>query len=96
MGKQTNREQKEYFTVNEEGTEKLVLAAVDAGVKRFVFISTIKVNGKNTRAALTENDEPNPKDVYSISKYNAEKLFKDSEKHRYRAYYFESSISLWP
>ena len=81
MGKQTNREQKEYFTVNEEGTEKLVLAAVDAGVKRFVFISTIKVNGEKTHGRpFTENDEPNPKDVYSISKYNAEKTLLKIQK----------------
>ena len=63
MGKQTNSQQQEYFTVNEEGTQKLALAAASAGVKRFVFISTIKVNGEKTYdRPFTENDEPNPND----------------------------------
>ena len=74
MGKQTNSQQQEYFTVYEEGTQKLALAAANAGVKRFVFISTIKVNGEKTYdRPFTEDDEPSPKDVYSISKSNAEK-----------------------
>ena len=74
MGKQTNSQQQEYFTVNEEGTEKLALAAAEAGVKRLIFISTIKVNGEKTYGRpFTENDEPNPIDFYSISKSNAEK-----------------------
>ena len=74
MGNQTNSQQQEYITVNEEGTQKLALAAANAGVKRFVFISTIKVNGEKTYdCPFTENDEVNPNDLYSISKSNAEK-----------------------
>ena len=74
MGNQTNSQQQEYITVNEEGTQKLALSAANAGVKRFVFISTIKVNGEKTYdRPFTENDEVNPNDFYSISKSNAEK-----------------------
>jgi nucleoside-diphosphate-sugar epimerase len=48
-------------------------AAVD-GVERFVFISTIKVNGEETQLnrPFTETDIPNPTDPYAISKLEAE------------------------
>lgn len=45
------------------------------GIKHFVFISTIKVNGENNNTPFTENDHPQPdlQDAYAMSKYNAEK-----------------------
>ncbi|MDD2723479.1 MAG: SDR family oxidoreductase [Methylovulum sp.] len=64
----------EFRKVNVEGTLNLARQAADAGVKRFVFISTIKVNGENTLPghAFTADDEPNPVDFYAISKREAE------------------------
>jgi len=60
--------------VNVEGTLNLARQAANAGVKRFVFISTIKVNGENTLSgqAFVADDEPNPLDFYAISKLEAE------------------------
>lgn len=64
----------EYRRVNTQGTELLARAAADAGVKRFVYISTIKVNGDTTRGRgpFSESDEPAPTDPYAHSKWEAE------------------------
>jgi nucleoside-diphosphate-sugar epimerase len=60
--------------VNTEGTLTLARQAADAGVKRFVFISSIKVNGTESIAdsAYRYNDIPTPQDPYGISKSEAE------------------------
>lgn len=64
----------EFRKVNVEGTLNLARQAVKAGVKRFIFISSIKVNGEGTELGhpYTANSEPNPNDPYGISKYEAE------------------------
>ncbi len=59
--------------VNTIGTERLARAAVAAGVKRLVYVSTIKVNGEQTvTAPFTEADPPRPEDAYAISKWESE------------------------
>ncbi|WP_259365180.1 hybrid nucleoside-diphosphate sugar epimerase/sugar transferase [Psychrobacter sp. GP33] len=64
----------EYRKVNVEGTLNLARQAVAAGAKRFIFISSIKVNGESTEPGrpFTADDQPNPTDPYGISKYEAE------------------------
>lgn len=64
----------EYRKVNVEGTLNLAKQAVAAGVKRFVYISSIKVNGESTTglSAFTEADSAKPEDPYGVSKYEAE------------------------
>lgn len=63
-----------YKKVNTEGTLNLARQAVAAGVKRFIFISSIKVNGESTLSgqAFTPNDQYIPVDPYGLSKYEAE------------------------
>ncbi len=63
-----------FRAVNVEGTLNLARQAAAAGVKRFVFISSVKVNGESTEfgRAFTEADTPNPQDAYGLSKYEAE------------------------
>lgn len=64
----------EYRKVNRDVTLALARLASEAGVKRFVFISSIKVNGEMTQPDLPftpEVAEP-PKDPYGLSKYEAE------------------------
>jgi nucleoside-diphosphate-sugar epimerase len=63
-----------FRAVNVEGTLNLARQAAAAGVKRFVFVSTAKVNGESTQPdrPFTEADIPNPQDAYSLSKYEAE------------------------
>ena len=62
-----------YYRVNVSGTLRLAEAAAAAGVKRFVFLSTVKVNGEATgERPFTENDAPAPQDSYGHSKWEAE------------------------
>ena len=63
----------EYRGTNVEGTLSLARQAVEAGVRRFVFISSIKVNGENTLPGrpFAADDEPNPVDPYGLSKHEA-------------------------
>lgn len=69
--------------VNVEGTLNLAKQAVACGVKRFIFISSIKVNGERTKKSsmFRYNDIPKPQDSYGISKWEAEKgLWKISKE----------------
>ena len=63
-----------FRAVNVDGTLNLARQAASAGVKRFVFISSVKVNGEQTEPghAFTESDAPNPQDAYGQSKHEAE------------------------
>ena len=63
----------EFRRVNLSGTECLARQAAKAGVRRFVFMSTIGVNGDNSGdTPYTEGDVVNPHNSYSVSKYEAE------------------------
>jgi len=64
----------EFRAVNTEGTLNLARQAADAGVKRFIFLSSIKVNGESTsgRHPFTAFDTRSPEDPYSQSKSEAE------------------------
>ena len=64
----------EYRRINVEGTLNLARQAVDAGVKRFLFISSIKVNGEATLSGqpFKADDVSIPVDPYGISKLEAE------------------------
>jgi nucleoside-diphosphate-sugar epimerase len=63
----------EYRRTNTEGTLQLAHAAAAAGVRRFVFLSTIKVNGEaTTERPFRADDAPNAADPYSQSKLAAE------------------------
>lgn len=61
--------------VNTFGTINLAQQAAQAGVKRFIFISSIKVNGEGTEIGYPFTAEVNeaPTDPYGLSKYEAEK-----------------------
>ncbi len=61
--------------VNTEGTLALAHQAADAGVQRFVFVSSIKVNGERTHAGVPfrADDTPGPVDPYGVSKHEAER-----------------------
>jgi UDP-glucose 4-epimerase len=64
----------DYREVNTRGTLNLARQAVEAGVKRFIFISSIKVNGEATRLGkpFRANDKRSPQDFYGQSKSEAE------------------------
>ena len=62
--------------VNVLGTERLARMAAKAGVRRFIFISSVKVNGEGFQGAYTEKDVPAPQDAYAVSKLEAESILK--------------------
>ena len=68
----------EFRRVNVEGTANLARQAAAAGVRRFVFLSSIKVNGEFTQPdqPFTADDLPAPEDPYGISKHEAEQLLR--------------------
>jgi nucleoside-diphosphate-sugar epimerase len=63
---------REFRRVNLDWTERLARAAVLQGVRRFVYLSSIKVNGERSAHPFTEQDLPNPQDPYGMSKWEAE------------------------
>jgi nucleoside-diphosphate-sugar epimerase len=68
----------EFRKVNVEGTLRLARRAAESGVKRVIFISSIKVNGESTVLGkpFKANDFPAPADPYGVSKYEAEEALK--------------------
>ena len=63
----------EYRQINVTGTQALAEAARAAGVRRFIFLSSIKVNGEGTTLRpYSETDAPCPEDAYGVSKREAE------------------------
>lgn len=63
-----------FRAVNLDGTLNLARQAAATGVKRFVFVSSVKVNGESSPPgrAFTEAHAPNPQDAYGQSKHEAE------------------------
>jgi len=74
MNEQVDDALSRYREVNVEGTLNLARQADAAKVKRFIFISSIKVNGESTAPGkpFTADDQPNPADPYGVSKWEAE------------------------
>jgi len=64
--------------VNVAGTIHLAKQALESKVKRFIFISSIKVNGEKTdEHSFSVEDRPNPQDPYAISKLEAENALRE-------------------
>jgi UDP-glucose 4-epimerase len=70
----SGRPEDDYRTINTEATVRLAQAAERAGVKRFVFLSSIRAQtGPTAKGILTEAQEPQPTDPYGRSKLEAER-----------------------
>ena len=69
----------QFREVNVEGTLNLARQAMDAGVRRFVFISSIGVNGLQTAPGFpfTEASAPQPQQAYAQSKFEAEQALRE-------------------
>ena len=65
-----------YQSVNVEGTRNLALQAAKAGVKRFIFLSSIGVNGNASSLPFNLIDDVNPQEPYAESKWHAEEGLK--------------------
>ena len=67
-----------YRQTNVQGTLNLAQKAVKSGVKRFIYLSSIKVNGEQTTTqAFHPNDDVHTNDPYGLSKYEAEQALLD-------------------
>ncbi|WP_134500695.1 NAD-dependent epimerase/dehydratase family protein [Microvirga pakistanensis] len=74
----SGRPEDDYRAINTDGTIRLAKAAERAGVKRFVFLSSIRAqSGPVADGVLTEDMEPRPTDAYGRSKLEAEKGLAD-------------------
>lgn len=62
----------EFRKINTDLTLDLAKQAINAKVKRFVFLSSIRVNGNQNIVPFLETDAPNPQEPYAISKFEAE------------------------
>ena len=67
--------------LNVEGTRNLARQAAQLGVKRFVYLSSVKVNGEATSDSPFRFDQPpNPQDSYGLSKREAEDVLREIEE----------------
>lgn len=67
----------QFRQVNVLGTERLAREAARAGIRRFIYVSSLKVNGESTGVhgcGFRETDTQNPKDFYALSKWEAEQV----------------------
>ncbi len=65
----------QFHRTNVEGTRRLAVQATSAGVRRFVFLSSIKVNGEQGR--FNEDSPAVPVDPYAVSKSEGERVLRD-------------------
>jgi nucleoside-diphosphate-sugar epimerase len=72
----------DFRKINALGTKRLAESAVEAEVKRFIFISSVKVNGGVRTKPYTEDDAPFPEDAYGLSKKEAEEALMGIAKKR--------------
>ena len=80
--KPTAGDHQRFYEVNALGTERLAVAAAESGVKRFIFLSSIKVSGESTTdRPFNAMDVPHPEDDYVRSKWEGEqRLFRIAER----------------
>lgn len=80
LPKRVQEQEKElYWSINVDGTRSLAQLAVEAGVRHFMFLSSVAVNGNSTdgRAPFTERDLPAPGTIYGKSKSAAEQALSE-------------------
>lgn len=76
----------DYVSANVEGTERVLRAGISAGIRRFVFVSSVKAGGEGGDVCLDEAMEDNPVSLYGRTKLEAERLvFKLAREHNVHA-----------
>jgi len=70
-------EDEKYRRVNVDGTRRMLEVAGAAGVRRFVFVSSVKAMGEGAEEPLDESNEPAPTTAYGQTKLEAERLVTD-------------------
>ena len=87
----------EFRKVNRDATLVLAHLAAQSGVKRFVFLSSIKVNGEMTRPGnpFTPDDEFIPSDPYGFPSRGREGFISLSKRNWHGGYNYSSSVRIW-
>lgn len=75
---------KDYYNVNVSQTIELAKKAKNSGVRHFIFLSTVKVYGEESKYPYFENSPTNPKENYSASKLEAEMLLSTIESDNFK------------
>lgn len=70
----------DHFRVNAAGTAGLARAAAEAGIRRLVYLSTVKVHGEGREESYSETDRAAPQGPYAVSKHAAENALKEVSK----------------
>ncbi|MBY4676409.1 NAD-dependent epimerase/dehydratase family protein [Marinobacterium arenosum] len=71
-----------FDAVNLQLSERLAETVAEAGVRRLVYLSSIKVNGEGSGRPYRHDDPPQPEDCYGISKWRTEQRLRElSEQH---------------
>lgn len=70
--RETDAQASQYRQVNALGTINLARQCANSGVRRFIFISTVKVLGEGKNESYRADDLARPTDAYAISKWEAE------------------------
>lgn len=82
----TADDQHRFYETNVAGTQRLAMQAAAAGVRRFIYLSSVKVNGEATdRNPFRAEDQPHPQDDYGISKWQAEQQLFEIASQRMEA-----------
>ena len=83
MTEQATDPLREFRQINVDGTLNLARQAAEAGIRRFVFLSSIKVNGESTNSGcpFTADQQPEPGDPYGVSKMEAELALRSLTSH---------------
>jgi len=76
LAHKSNQLLEKYRDVNTSATLKLARVLACKGMKRFIFVSSIGVNGSSTKAPFNEQSVPDPHSDYALSKYEAEEGLK--------------------
>lgn len=67
----------DYRRINVDGSRLLAEQAAEAGVRRFVFLSSVKVNGEGAEHPYAATDRPQPQDAYGRSKLEGEQVIRE-------------------
>ena len=76
----TRQEEKEFYRINVDGTEKLLRACQRQPLRAFIFFSTIAVYGPDTEIPMQETTPCRPEGAYAVSKFQAEERVLSSGK----------------
>jgi UDP-glucose 4-epimerase len=76
------QEPEKAFQINVEGTSKLINAAVNENVEKFIYFSTAHIYGSPLKGHLTENISPSPLHPYALTHYLAEEVIMKASKNQ--------------